>query len=244
MYKLLFRASGGQLVCEKSKIERAAAAAADQKDHPAEGGAHSKDSPANMTMASSIQGLVQKGKEWACRICTLMNEPSLSHCNLCGTIREKKEEAIGDDAIDDDDREATMDEVEKLKSKNEFLLRKMWDMRLVIRNMKDEKEKFNPNRLIEQNLDQLELLEAELENELTLVRKVKTDKLAKQLEMYEKEIKEERDKSTCIVCVDKKRAITFVPCGHFIVCADCAERTLECPLCRKGIYQRVNTFRT
>ncbi|CAG5130383.1 unnamed protein product [Candidula unifasciata] len=46
----------------------------------------------------------------------------------------------------------------------------------------------------------------------------------------------------CHGCHQKPREVTFLPCGHFITCADCAEPMYVCPLCDKSILATVNTF--
>jgi hypothetical protein len=36
----------------------------------------------------------------------------------------------------------------------------------------------------------------------------------------------------CVVCLENKREVAFVACGHLCVCADCAPWVNACPLCR------------
>jgi len=40
----------------------------------------------------------------------------------------------------------------------------------------------------------------------------------------------------CIICMETKADILFVPCGHFICCSECLKGLLkkECPVCQKG----------
>ncbi|KAL3876957.1 hypothetical protein ACJMK2_034733 [Sinanodonta woodiana] len=42
----------------------------------------------------------------------------------------------------------------------------------------------------------------------------------------------------CIKCVDKKRNISTGPCNHSVMCAECAGKVSECPLCGIKISQR------
>ena len=51
---------------------------------------------------------------------------------------------------------------------------------------------------------------------------------ASMLEENEK-LKEER---TCKVCMDAEVNTVFLPCGHFICCAECAKNVQRCPICR------------
>lgn len=40
----------------------------------------------------------------------------------------------------------------------------------------------------------------------------------------------------CVTCLENRREIAFVPCGHVCVCADCCTRIQgRCPVCRAGI---------
>jgi Zinc finger, C3HC4 type (RING finger) len=42
----------------------------------------------------------------------------------------------------------------------------------------------------------------------------------------------------CKVCLDKDIAVTFLPCGHFIVCKDCSYIS-KCAVCREPIKTRI-----
>ena len=46
---------------------------------------------------------------------------------------------------------------------------------------------------------------------------------------------------TCIVCMDAPRIMTFLPCGHAVVCPDCSKLVMAsgglCPMCREGVLQ-------
>jgi hypothetical protein len=39
----------------------------------------------------------------------------------------------------------------------------------------------------------------------------------------------------CIICMDSERQVTFINCGHFMVCMKCAPRLTDCPMCRKPV---------
>ena len=46
---------------------------------------------------------------------------------------------------------------------------------------------------------------------------------------------------TCVLCLDAKRGVVFVPCGHFVACAACASTITDgpsharkCPICRRA----------
>jgi hypothetical protein len=46
----------------------------------------------------------------------------------------------------------------------------------------------------------------------------------------------------CVVCLERARAVAFLPCGHFCVCSNCGQRLDECPICRNSTRkQRIYT---
>lgn len=72
---------------------------------------------------------------------------------------------------------------------------------------------------------------------------------AAQLKMLERcealrkrEEREHVDRTSCAVCLTEARSIAFAPCGHVACCKGCAPKLDACPLCKKGIAQRVAIF--
>lgn len=60
--------------------------------------------------------------------------------------------------------------------------------------------------------------------------------------LLEKEHELLENSRLCHSCHYKPREVTFLPCGHFINCASCAEPIYTCPLCEKSILATVNTY--
>ncbi|KAF7662811.1 hypothetical protein LDENG_00225600 [Lucifuga dentata] len=56
-----------------------------------------------------------------------------------------------------------------------------------------------------------------------------------------RQLQEER---TCKVCMDKLVSIVFIPCGHLVVCGDCAASLRHCSICRAVIRGSVRAFMT
>jgi hypothetical protein len=48
--------------------------------------------------------------------------------------------------------------------------------------------------------------------------------------------------NTCVVCLDKKVSIVFLPCAHLCACAECAGDLDKCPLCRRHFKGYVRAF--
>uniref|UniRef100_A0A8C5W648 Baculoviral IAP repeat containing 2 n=1 Tax=Microcebus murinus TaxID=30608 RepID=A0A8C5W648_MICMU len=51
-----------------------------------------------------------------------------------------------------------------------------------------------------------------------------------------------QEERTCKVCMDKEVSIVFIPCGHLVVCQECAPSLRKCPICRGIIKGTVRTF--
>jgi len=43
----------------------------------------------------------------------------------------------------------------------------------------------------------------------------------------------------CVVCLERKCDIIFLPCGHLCSCSSCQQALASCPLCRANVLQRV-----
>lgn len=46
----------------------------------------------------------------------------------------------------------------------------------------------------------------------------------------------------CVVCWTEKKSVLFLPCRHLCSCKACADKTTQCPLCRKTIQQKTDVF--
>ncbi|XP_017388550.1 baculoviral IAP repeat-containing protein 3 isoform X1 [Cebus imitator] len=58
----------------------------------------------------------------------------------------------------------------------------------------------------------------------------------------EEQLRKLQEERTCKVCMDKEVSIVFIPCGHLVVCKDCAPSLRKCPICRSIIKGTVRTF--
>jgi L-lactate utilization protein LutB len=57
-----------------------------------------------------------------------------------------------------------------------------------------------------------------------------------------KQESEEKNESYCIICLDNKKNIVFLPCAHFVSCMECGLSMKNCPVCRTKIQATVRTF--
>ncbi|XP_059616470.1 E3 ubiquitin-protein ligase LRSAM1-like [Phlebotomus argentipes] len=46
----------------------------------------------------------------------------------------------------------------------------------------------------------------------------------------------------CVICMDEKVEIIFIPCGHLCVCSGCHNSVTNCPMCRAAIDQRIRVI--
>ncbi|XP_032275871.1 LOW QUALITY PROTEIN: baculoviral IAP repeat-containing protein 3-like [Phoca vitulina] len=58
----------------------------------------------------------------------------------------------------------------------------------------------------------------------------------------EEQLRRLQEERTCKVCMDKEVSIVFIPCGHLVVCRDCAPSLRRCPICRGAVKGTVRTF--
>ncbi|XP_053500174.1 baculoviral IAP repeat-containing protein 7 [Ictalurus furcatus] len=58
----------------------------------------------------------------------------------------------------------------------------------------------------------------------------------------EEQLKQLQEERTCKVCMDKLVSMVFIPCGHLVVCSDCAASLQHCPICRAVIRGSMRAF--
>ncbi|XP_068936722.1 putative inhibitor of apoptosis isoform X2 [Petaurus breviceps papuanus] len=58
----------------------------------------------------------------------------------------------------------------------------------------------------------------------------------------EEQLRRLQEERTCKVCMDKEVSVVFIPCGHLVVCKECAPSLRKCPICRSTIKGTVRTF--
>jgi len=51
----------------------------------------------------------------------------------------------------------------------------------------------------------------------------------------EEQLRRLQEERTCKVCMDREVSIVFIPCGHLVVCKECAPSLRKCPICRGTI---------
>ena len=44
---------------------------------------------------------------------------------------------------------------------------------------------------------------------------------------------------TCVVCLDRKREVTFLPCNHMACCLECSKPLTACCVCRTAVVSTV-----
>jgi len=52
------------------------------------------------------------------------------------------------------------------------------------------------------------------------------------------------ERDLCKICYDRETDVVLYPCGHFILCKDCAQKVSDCPVCRGVITDVIRTFKS
>ena len=66
--------------------------------------------------------------------------------------------------------------------------------------------------------------------------------LRRQLHQANEQLSMERDKSLCVVCLDKTREMNLKPCNHCCLCSSCSRRLRECPVCKERIIKAEKVY--
>ncbi|KFM83323.1 RING finger protein unkempt-like protein, partial [Stegodyphus mimosarum] len=79
---------------------------------------------------------------------------------------------------------------------------------------------------------------------LTRISELETLPLSK-LKQLQEQLREDLEKiekvvfyqtaTKCMICEDKNRSITVVPCSHYVLCNQCAPHQKNCPYCHEAI---------
>ncbi len=48
--------------------------------------------------------------------------------------------------------------------------------------------------------------------------------------------------NSCVICMDQKPNMTFIPCGHVATCESCSSQVQQCPICRQTITNKQKLF--
>ncbi len=83
--------------------------------------------------------------------------------------------------------------------------------------------KFMKTESVKEERSSLSLEEAEVDN---LIRKNETLKSS----------------ITCKVCLEEPLRVVFLPCQHFVCCAQCSSQVDKCPMCREEILGTIKAF--
>lgn len=55
-------------------------------------------------------------------------------------------------------------------------------------------------------------------------------------------VEESTLESECVICMDAKCEVVFIPCGHMCCCKDCGESVEDCPMCRCSIERTIKVM--
>jgi len=60
--------------------------------------------------------------------------------------------------------------------------------------------------------------------------------------LSEESSSEEDITDLCKICITSEKDTIMIPCGHYIICGDCASIAIKCPLCRTPVQHTYKVF--
>ena len=100
----------------------------------------------------------------------------------------------------------------------------------------------DPSALDKLSLEEFDQLEQQMQQALACVQAAKRTALERRRAQEDERRRRTRERE-CVICMEADVAwVVFVPCGHIVCCASCAEHQQACPTCRADIVQRVRTY--
>ncbi|CAG9537850.1 unnamed protein product [Cercopithifilaria johnstoni] len=71
----------------------------------------------------------------------------------------------------------------------------------------------------------------------------KAEQLVEQIRLERDEVRSTLNKiPTCVICLDKRPQMLYMPCSHFICCDGCGSRFEQCPACRQKICGKITVY--
>ncbi|KAL3986058.1 Zinc finger C3HC4 type (RING finger) family protein [Acanthocheilonema viteae] len=71
----------------------------------------------------------------------------------------------------------------------------------------------------------------------------KAEQLIEQIRLERDEVRSTLNKiPTCVICLDKRPQMLYMPCSHFICCEGCGSRFEQCPACRQKICGKITVY--
>lgn len=152
----------------------------------------------------------------------------------------------------------------KLTNKEKIINDKLLMLERSIDDMARKEAKVNKmNNILEQKTKNIENLEKDLMTRMNniLEQKIKcVESLEKDLVTRMKQIQDQDRKveemvqdmandegSLCMICMDAKREVAFVNCGHYACCNTCSTNVVKsgskCPVCRETISRIIQIFK-
>lgn len=165
-------------------------------------------------------------------IYSLNNQPLLLLCE-----NEKCIEASSEiEKIEEDCQyiEKKIHLIDKAKSEEFFeISTKLSNVCKNINELRTQLEGYDGENLSNFSYDQLSSMELNLMSLLTNVRK-RESQMEKEFIAKKRPIPEDKSKK-CRECQMKDLDCILSPCSHVVMCIDCAERSIKCPICLKYI---------
>eukprot|EP01102_Stenamoeba_stenopodia_P018882 TRINITY_DN7002_c0_g1_i1.p1 TRINITY_DN7002_c0_g1~~TRINITY_DN7002_c0_g1_i1.p1 ORF type:complete len:414 (-),score=78.10 TRINITY_DN7002_c0_g1_i1:58-1299(-) len=120
--------------------------------------------------------------------------------------------------------------VQQLPKKREVELKAKQSLQQQLDEVNDKVGKYK-DPLVRFTVDECELESLDMDK----LKKIK-EKLNTALSLVQEAI-EEKDK--CIICMETRRTIAFLPCKHVCCCTECSNVVHKCPICRAEVTEKL-----
>lgn len=91
-------------------------------------------------------------------------------------------------------------------------------------------------------MDELLRLEEHYLSSLRVVGVAKQKQLQLQVEELQRAKAMLEEQKICSICADREIRVVLIPCGHRCLCRECSTVLNKCPICRKAVSDRIDTY--
>jgi N-acetylneuraminic acid mutarotase len=91
-------------------------------------------------------------------------------------------------------------------------------------------------------MDELLRLEEHYLSSLRIVGVAKQKQLQLQVEELQRAKAMLEEQKICSICADREIRVVLIPCGHRCLCRECSTVLTKCPICRKPVSDRIDTY--
>eukprot|EP01097_Dermamoeba_algensis_P004262 TRINITY_DN2816_c0_g1_i1.p1 TRINITY_DN2816_c0_g1~~TRINITY_DN2816_c0_g1_i1.p1 ORF type:complete len:807 (-),score=184.57 TRINITY_DN2816_c0_g1_i1:38-2458(-) len=149
------------------------------------------------------------------------------------------EQKLGDKQKEIDDIRAQLDHAQRELQRKIDVNRNQAE---VVFGLKQQTAQLMGYELGSLHFAELEKLDEQLHAALKRVNIAKQEQYLQQLEDLKREKEILQEANLCVACTDNTINVVLIPCRHRVLCSGCASLLHKCPICRKDIQQKIETY--